>query len=332
MSKDAVTEKPGRATAPGARRMLVAETSVGQRLDNFLLRECKGVPRSLIYRLLRKGAIRVNGCRAKPDARLQSGDQLHIPALDQAPPAQAATIPAGILHQLRQAIIFEDRDYLVLDKPAGLAVHGGSGLGFGVIEAMRRLRPQATLELGHRLDRDTSGCLVLTKQRPALLALHQALREHQVKKRYLALVLHPWAASGETVACHIPIAQERDRRGHKQMATATDQKPDQGKPRAATSWFEPLVRYRQHTLVAVRIDSGRTHQIRVHSQALGHPVLGDHEYGDAQANRQARQLGLERLFLHAQAIEFPDARGEERIFSAPLPDDLQQVLDRMHTA
>ena len=314
----------------GPTLLTVPAAADGQRLDNFLLRQLKGVPRSLVYRLVRKGAIRVNGHKARVETRVAGGDEIRVPALDRPGRGNGAAapvrVPEGVLRSLRAAIIHEDEDYLVLDKPAGLAVHAGSGLAFGIIEAMRTLRPGADLELGHRLDRETSGCLVLTRSRRALQSFHEALRAGTVSKRYLALLAGRWEGSPQR--CNLPILQERDGGGRKRMR-AVDQPPAGDSARSASSLFTPLEHYAGFTLMEVDIGTGRTHQIRVHGQALGHPVAGDYDYGDPEANRAARAVGLQRMFLHAQAIRFPDWRGEESLFSAPLPDELQGVLQAL---
>ncbi len=316
-------------TNPGPTQLTVPAAADGQRLDNFLLRHLKGVPRSLVYRLVRKGAIRVNGRRARVENRVAAGDEIRVPELDR--PGRGGDgetpirVPDGVLRGLRAAIIHEDDDYLVLDKPAGLAVHGGSGLAFGIIEAVRVLRPGSELELGHRLDRETSGCLVLSKSRRGLRSFHEALRVGAVSKRYLALVAGRW--EGPPQRCDLPITQERDGGGRKRMRAVEPQDAETARP--ASSLFTPLEHYGRFTLVEVEIGTGRTHQIRVHGQALGHPVAGDHDYGDPEANRAARTAGLHRMFLHAQAIRFPDESGEELLFSAPLPDDLQRVLQAL---
>ncbi len=313
--------------------LTVHAASEGQRLDNFLLRHLKGVPRSLVYRLVRKGAVRVNGRRAKAETRVAGGDEVRVPVLDRpgavADGARVLRVPEGMLRTLRQSIIHEDADYLVLDKPSGVAVHGGSGLAYGIIEAMRMIRPGVSLELGHRLDRHTSGCLVLTKSRRGLSAFHEALRTGQVGKRYLALVSGEW--EGPSRRCELPIAQERDATGRRQMRVVEGPvDEDSGEPgRSATSLFAPIEFYVGFTLMDVDIGTGRTHQIRVHGKALGHPVVGDHDYGDSGANRLARSLGLKRMFLHAQAIRFPDWQGAPLLFSTPLPADLEQVLQAL---
>lgn len=315
----------------GPRLLSVPATADAQRLDNFLLRQLKGVPRSLLYRLLRKGAIRLNGRRVGPEVRVATGDQVRIPTLTGPGEAPVSALPPkGLLDRLRASVVFEDADFLVLDKPAGLAVHAGSGLRWGLIEAARVAWPQMALELGHRLDRETSGVLVLTKSRRALLQLHEVLRQHQAEKRYLALLVGDW--TGGSQECLLPLTETRDAQGLKRMQVtpSTDGAPE----RAAHSFFEPLERFSGvtlerfsgFTLAAVRIGTGRTHQIRVHARALGFPVAGDYEYGDPKANRFLRSFGLTRLALHAQALEFTDWAGERRIFSSLLPDDLQQVL------
>ncbi|OOC11372.1 MULTISPECIES: RluA family pseudouridine synthase [Thioalkalivibrio] len=316
------------AGASGPRELVVGERADGQRLDNFLLRELKGVPRSLLYRLIRKGAIRVDGRRVSARQRLATGSKVRVPDLERPQETGTPDVPPKVLERLRGAILFEDDDYLVLDKPSGLAVHGGSGLPFGIIEAMRVLRPDASLELGHRLDRETSGCLVLAKGREPLQALHEALRDGRVDKRYLALLVGRWK-DDQPIHCDAPLGADRGDDGRRRMSAAGD---TGGRQRAANSVFMPLEAHGAFQLAEVRIGTGRTHQIRVHGREIGHPVAGDHEYGLPDANRRLRQLGLERLFLHAQALRFEDGRGEERIFSAPMPDELQQVLENLDTA
>ncbi|WP_019558021.1 RluA family pseudouridine synthase [Thioalkalivibrio sp. ALE12] len=308
----------------GPRSFRVTERGDGQRLDNFLLRELKGVPKGLIYRLVRQGAVRVDGRRAKAHKRLAAGNEVRVPDLDR-PEAAASEIPPKVLDRLRRAIIHEDDDLLVLDKPSGLAVHGGSGLAFGIIEAMRQLRPDTELELGHRLDRETSGCLLLAKNRPALQDFHAALREGRVEKRYLALLVGPFPG-GQPIECDAPIASGRQDDGRRRMRAGGEAGDDGPRARAARSVFQPLEVYGAYQLAEVRIGTGRTHQIRVHGQAIGHPVAGDHDYGLPDANRHLRKQGLKRLFLHAQALAYQSADGERHVFSAPLPDELCEVL------
>ncbi len=304
-----------------ARVVLASDDDAGQRLDNFLLRHLKGVPRTAVYRLLRTGQVRVNGGRAKPDRRIESGDKVRLPPvrLDDAPrpgvpsAAQRALIDASILH--------EDKDVLVLDKPGGVAVHGGSGISFGVIEVLRALRPDATLELAHRLDRDTSGVLVLAKRRPALRKLHAAFREGTVEKRYLALLGGRWEHGSVTVAAALKRNQIK---GGERIVRVDS---DDGKP--SLSHFHPLDLFREASFMEVKIETGRTHQIRVHAAHLGHPVAGDDKYGDHELNRRFKTLGLKRMFLHASSLSMPHPNGDVLSVSAPLPDDLKAVIDAL---
>ena len=313
------TEKEGRV---GVRHVEVTRQDVGQRLDNYLARHFKGVPRSRIYKMLRKGEVRVNRKRAKADYRVAEGDVVRLPPAHQPEPGQPATIPPGVGERIEAAIVYEDESLLVVDKPSGLAVHGGSGLAFGLIEALRQQRPnQPFLELGHRLDRETSGCLVVAKSRPALNAFHDVLRGGEVEKHYLALVAGRWQGKGRRVD---EALARSGRRGNERLVQVD------GTGKESTSFFEPVTRYAHLTLMDVRIDTGRTHQIRVHAAHLGHPLAGDDKYGDFELNRQLRKLGLKRLFLHSARLRFrmPD-NGQLYDFNAPLPDELQRVLERI---
>lgn len=307
---------------PKARRLAIDEELAQQRLDNFLFRELKGVPKGHVYRLLRTGQVRVNGRRAKPDYRLASGDEVRIPPVRQAetpPPARPGSRQLAVL---RDAILFEDDQLLVINKPAGMAVHGGSGVSFGVIEALRILRPeQRSQELVHRLDRDTSGCLLIAKKRSALRFLHAALRAGVMEKHYLALLAGSWCG-GER---HVRLALEKNvlQSGERRVRVA-----EAGKQ--AESTFKPVQAFRDATLVEVTIMTGRTHQIRVHAAHLKHPVAGDDKYGDRQVNRIFRSLGLKRMFLHAHSLGFTHpVSGEPMLVSAPLDDNLKTVLDRL---
>lgn len=303
--------------------LTVGPEAEGQRLDNFLLRRMKSAPRSLVYRLVRKGAVRVNGRRSRVDLRLAQGDQVRFPAIETTlqPAADRDPISSALSQRLQKAIIEEDADFLVLDKPAGLAVHGGTGLAHGLIESLRQLRPGVPLELGHRLDRETSGCLVLAKSRRALQALHAAFREGRVEKRYLALLVGDLGP--EPRECHLPIARETPQPVRRRMQAHPE---GAERTQAASSRFEPLERFANYTLAGVAIGTGRTHQIRVHAQALGHPVVGDAVYGEHAVNRQARRQGLRRQFLHAQSLRFSDWQGEHRVYSADLPQELMHFL------
>jgi 23S rRNA pseudouridine955/2504/2580 synthase len=294
-----------------------AETA-GQRLDNYLMTRLKGVPRSHVYQLIRSGQVRVNSGRVRPRYRLRAGDSVRVPPVRRRA-RPAITDPGSGLAWLSERIVFEDDRLLVVDKPAGLAVHGGSGLDFGLIEGLRSLRPTVkTLELVHRLDRGTSGCVMVAKKRSALRGLHALLREGAVTKRYLALVRGRWE-HGEVVI-DTPLAA-----GHEGSA-ARVRPAASGK--AALSIFRLVNQYGDlASLVEVEIRTGRTHQIRVHAVEAGHPVAGDDRYGDRQFNSVCATMGLRRMFLHAQLIEFvwPESE-EEFIVSTPLPDELGRFL------
>ena len=309
-------------TARHAVQMLrVAPDEAGQRIDNYLLKKLKGVPKSRVYRILRKGEVRVNRGRIKPEYRVQSGDEVRIPPIRQAE-RETGTPAAGLVSRIEGAILYEDERLLVLNKPAGVAVHGGSGVSHGVIEALRAARPAAPmLELVHRLDRDTSGCLVIAKKRSALRNLHELLREGGMEKRYLALVRGDWPGGTRTVTA--PLHKNQLKGGERIVTVDAAGK-------AARTLFRPLSRYGRASLLEVELDTGRTHQIRVHGAHIGHPLAGDDKYGDPEFNRELRDRGLRRLFLHAVALGFrePDG-GREVHVSAPLPDDLRAVLDRL---
>lgn len=295
--------------------------TAGQRLDNFLMARLKGVPRSHVYQLIRSGQVRVNSGRVAARYRLKAGDSVRVPPVRQKA-APAIANPAEGLAWLEAQIIFEDDRLIVVDKPAGLAVHGGSGLDFGLIEGLRSLRPGLkTLELVHRLDRDTSGCVMVAKRRSALRRLHALLREGKIGKRYLALVKDQWQHGQTTIDVPLVIGREN---------SAKRVRPDpDGKP--AVSVFRLVNLYgRLASLVEIEIETGRTHQIRVHAVHAGHPIAGDERYGDRGFNAECAALGLKRMFLHAQLIEFvwPDS-DEEFIVSAPLPPELNEFLDRL---
>lgn len=308
--------------ASKVRRLTVSEDDSGQRLDNYLFRNLKGVPKGHVYRLLRTGQVRVNSRRCKPDYRLQAGDELRLPPVRQAEPAPVEQPRGWQRAALMGAILYEDPQLLVLDKPAGIAVHGGSGQNLGVIEALRVMRPdQPGLELVHRLDRETSGCLVIAKKRSALRALHAAIREGRMEKRYLALVAGRWEG-GERVV-EVALEKNQLQGGERMVRVAAGGK-------AAESRFRPVSRFARATLVEVTILTGRTHQIRVHAAHIGHPVAGDEKYGDRDANKLFRTLGLKRMFLHAHSLNFSHpASGEPVAASAPLDDGLRSLLDRL---
>lgn len=300
------------------RLVVIDESHDGQRIDNYLLRELKGVPKSRIYRLLRKGEVRVNKSRIKPDFKLSSGDTVRIPPV-RLPGVSGSAVPVseGLSAALAKAILYEDEGLLIVDKPSGLAVHGGSGINLGLIEALRQLRPQQRfLELVHRLDRDTSGCVMLAKKRSVLRELHAMLREGGVDKRYYALVWGKWPARKQQVntALHKYVLAS----GERMVRIEPDGK-------AALTQYTVVQRLPDATLVEARPVTGRTHQIRVHCRSAGYPIVGDEKYGDQDANRIYRGRGLRRLFLHAHSLGFQ--LEDRRIqVEAPLPPDLQQFL------
>ncbi len=317
--------QPGPSGSPqGPRTLEIGPDAAGQRIDNFLLTRLKGAPKSLIYRILRRGEVRVNRGRIKPSYRLQAGDSVRIPPVRLGEPRTPARPNQRVLDELEAAILYEDKRLLVLNKPSGLAVHGGSGVSFGVIEALRALRPEAHyLELVHRLDRETSGCLVIAKKRSALRALHALLRgegEEGVDKRYLALVKGRWEGGPRRVEA--PLHKNVLKSGERIVVVDPAGK-------AALSLFKPLTIYDDASLVEVRLITGRTHQVRVHAAHAGHPIAGDDKYGDPEFNRRMAGLGLKRLFLHARSLGFELEGGAPVQVNAPLDDDLNRVLDAL---
>jgi len=292
----------------------------GQRIDNFLRTQLKGVPKSLIYRILRKGEVRVNKKRIKPDYKLQGGDEVRVPPVTVS--EQAATVPSAKLNciaGLEQQILYEDSALLVLNKPSGMAVHGGSGLQFGVIEGLRALRPDARfLELVHRLDRDTSGVLLVAKKRSMLRALHQQLRDKTMQKDYLCLVRGQWQVRTRSVTA--ALLKNVLASGERIVRVSADGKPSETRFRIAR-------RFAGATLVTASPVTGRTHQIRVHTQHAGHPIAGDDKYGDAEFDQKMKAYGLNRLFLHAAGIRFHHPGLErEMVVDAPLDSALESVL------
>jgi 23S rRNA pseudouridine955/2504/2580 synthase len=307
-------------TTGRARTLTVGEQDAGQRIDNFLQRLLRDVPRSHIYRLLRRGEVRVNARRTKAPYKLVSGDQIRIPPVRVSPDPEDRAIPPGLIGELEQRIVYEDADLLVVDKPAGLAVHSGSGLSFGLIDVLRASRPNAPfLELVHRLDRDTSGCLLLAKSRRALTELQALFRGGKIGKTYLALLRGRWGGGAREVEARL---RRRALRGGERVVAI-----DAERGRIARSRFVPQERFRLGTLMRVEIGTGRTHQIRVQAAELGHPVAGDTKYGDKAFNAQMRALGLRRQFLHAWTLEFKQPLSGRPIrVEAPLTEEQQKVL------
>ena len=305
-------------------QIIISEGQAGQRIDNFLVKHLKGVPKSHIYRLLRSGQVRVNSGRKKPHYKLCSGDMLRLPPV-RVSENKDSYIPESVIQMLKHAIIFENDDIIAINKPSGIAVHKGSGLNFGVIEAFRQIDPDQPIELVHRLDRETSGCLLLAKNRQILAQLHEMLRHETIthmEKTYLALLDGAWSHGKKT----IDIGISKIKRGGEHIMQV-DESGDR-----AISHFEPLEIFdgdsdRASSLMKITIDTGRTHQIRVHAQYCGHTIIGDSKYGDKEANRHFREIGLKRLFLHAQQLYLPLA--DPITIKAPLSDELEQVLQKL---
>ena len=307
------------------RIITVPADRAGQRLDNFLLGQLKGAPRSLIYKLVRSGQVRVNGGRAKAERKLEPGDEVRVPPVRLTEEGDKAGPPAAFMKRLEDAIVFEDDRLLALNKPSGVASHGGSGISFGAIETLRALRPGKTLELVHRLDRDTSGLLIVAKKRSALSELQALLREDHgsgIRKHYLTLLVGRMPDGTMTVDAPLHVGLRQGGERHVQVNPI-------GKE--SISHFKVLERKGGHSYCEVRIETGRTHQIRVHAQHLGHPVAGDDKYGDPDVNKRLRdQIGLKRLFLHAASLEFAlDAGKTPYLLNAPLASELIAVLDRL---
>lgn len=319
-----MTDNGSGAAGGGVRLVRVPDDRAGQRLDNFLLGQLKGAPRSIVYKIVRSGQVRVNGGRAKAERKLEAGDEVRIPPVRLETPGEGGVPPKGLLAAMDASIVFEDGRLLAISKPSGIASHGGSGITFGVIETLRALRPNQSLELIHRLDRDTSGLMVLAKKRSALTQLQALLREDHgagIRKRYHTLLAGrmPEGTMSVDAPLHVGLRQGGER--HVQVNP-------QGK--VSLSHFGVLERRGGQSYCEVRIETGRTHQIRVHAQHIGHPVAGDDKYGDVEVNKRLReQIGLKRLFLHAASLEFTLDDGEAYVLNAPLADDLREALDRL---
>ena len=318
MTEQPPASRPDGATKTAVRTIKVPEDREGQRLDNFLLGQLKGAPRSLVYKLVRSGQVRINGGRVKADRKLEAGDEVRIPPVSLSDPAEKAAPPQGFLQRLEASIVFEDARLLVLNKPTGVASHGA-------IETLRALRPNMSLELVHRLDRDTSGLLIVAKKRAALIELQALMREEGgtgIGKRYLTLLVGrmPDGVMSVDAPLHVGLRQGGER--HVQVNAI-------GKE--SVSHFKVLERRGGHSYCEVRIETGRTHQIRVHAQHIGHPVAGDDKYGDEVVNKRLReQIGLKRLFLHAASLEFVLDNGKSPyVLNAPLADDLAAALERL---
>lgn len=319
---------------PAVRHLRVTDAHEGQRLDNFLASVCQGVPKSRLYRIIRSGEVRVNGRRAAADSRVQIGDDIRLPPLRTAsdPLARAAGRGAAAdastadAHRRARAtplelpIVHEDDWLLVVDKPVGLAVHGGSGVSAGAIERLRAGRPQARfLELAHRIDRETSGLLMVAKRRSCLVALHAMLREGRVRKRYRAIVAGGWAAQWRTL--EYPLRKWLTADGERRVSVQAGGMPARTRVRGLAQWRHP--RLGDFSLVEAELDTGRTHQIRVHMAHAGAPLAGDDKYGDFALNRELDREGLRRMFLHAHTLRLPDPSQPARALAleAPLPTE-----------
>ncbi len=297
----------------------VGSERAGQRIDNALITLLKGVPKSHIYRLLRTGQVRLNSRRVSADTRLEEGDVIRVPPIRQAHNEDKGQPSAQLIHQLLDAISFEDCNFLVLNKPAGMASHGGSGVSFGVIELLRAARPKEPFELAHRLDRHTSGLLVLAKRRSALLALQEEIREGRVHKQYLGL-LAP-ALQRTRVDVNAPLFRANGEQGERMVRVSA-----RGKP--ALTRFREVQRFVECSLVEATLETGRTHQIRVHAAHIEHPVVGDDRYGDRNVNRRFQKLGLKRMFLHSVLFEF-EMGSQAYSFSTPLKSELGALLEKL---
>ncbi len=291
--------------------------SDGQRIDNFLIRECKGVPKSHLYKAIRSGQVRVNKGRVQAEYRVKDGDEIRIPPLRVATPDEKRVVPAG-----QFPIVFEDDALIVIDKPSGVAVHGGSGVSFGVIEQMRAARPEARfLELAHRLDKETSGLLIIAKKRAALVALHGMFKESRGRKCYLALVEGDWVNDRQHI--RLPLEKYLTRDGERRVRVRPEGK-------AAHTIVSKEARFGRYTLVKAELRTGRTHQIRVHLAASGFPIVGDEKYGNDETRIAFARQGFARMFLHAHTLEIPHPVTQEPLsLTAPLPDVCRQLLDRL---
>jgi len=302
----------------GVRLVRVDVDHQGQRLDNFLASQLKGVPKAAVYKMIRTGQVRINGGRAKPASRLAAGDEVRIPPA-RTRQSQEAPVSAQVRQQLREAILHEDRDLLVVNKPAGMAVHAGSGLPWGLIDALRQDRPGEYLELAHRLDRETSGCLVLARNGAALSHLAEQFRSGTVRKYYLCLLDGRLPEDLVEVDAALTRADSGPR-----GPVEVDEDGKQARTR-----FRLLQRFRDCSYVEAELLTGRTHQIRAHARHLGLPLAGDAKYADREAVKRWKAFGLGRLFLHAHRLGLKSPSGEELEFNAPLPDALREVLDRL---
>jgi len=292
----------------------VTDAELGQRIDNFLLKIFKNVPRTRIYRIIRKGEVRINKKRCKPEYKLKLGDQIRVPPIrNDQDPDQPVVISNTWLKQIESSILFENKNLVVINKPSGLAVHSGSGVDYGIIDIMRKLRPESNVELVHRLDRDTSGCLLLAKNRQALIALQRCVMDDSLNKVYLAIVKGSW-----------PEGKVEIKHSLKKMTMSNGERRvfvDDGGQRALTRILNSQPG-EQFSLLTIQLLTGRTHQIRVHCQAEGHEIAGDNKYGDRDFNREMKKLGMKRLMLHASRLELPKTDFNEEIVVNAIPPQM----------
>ena len=306
-------------TQPKVRFLTITEEHATQRLDNFLTTQLKGVPKSHLYRIVRKGEVRVNKGRVDVHYRLQEGDVVRIPPVRVAEREEQTFVPSNLRDALEYSILYEDEGFLILNKPAGFAVHGGSGVSAGVIEGLRLIRPEARfLELVHRLDKETSGCLVIAKKRSALRLFHELFRENQIHKTYLALLVGQWKR--KKLIVNAPLLKNIEKSGERMVTINA-----QGKE--AETLFRRLQQFDEATLVEASPKTGRTHQIRVHALSLGHPIVGDERYGQDEVNKHFKNKGYKRMFLHAHSLRFNHpVTGAAMVITAPLPVSLENIL------
>ena len=321
-----IIDTPDTDKAAAVKTLMVDEESAGQRLDNFLLRHLKGVPKTHVYRIIRTGEVRINKGRVNADTRVQTGDMVRLP------PVRVATVDvnAPVAPGREFPVLMEDEQMMAIDKPAGVAVHGGSGVSFGVIEQLRQARPGARmLELVHRLDRDTSGVLLIAKKRSALTRLQDQFRDRETGKTYMALVKGQWPSNKKVIDLPLQRYLIPNGVGEGERRVRIAHKDDANAQRAIT-----LVRVSRlvgdYSLLEVTIKTGRTHQIRVHLASQGYPIVGDDKYGDFELNKRLAALGMKRMFLHAWRLQFIHPQtGRTETVEAALPDELQNFIDHV---
>jgi len=308
-----------KTVTPKVQLVEITEENCDQRLDNFLIARLKGVPKSRIYRIVRKGEVRVNKGRVDVKYRLATGDIVRIPPVRVAERSEESYVPQGLQAALQQGILFEDEGFLIVNKPAGYAVHGGSGVSSGIIEGLRLLRPEAHfLELVHRLDKDTSGCLIIAKKRSALKLLHELFRDNHIHKTYVALLAGQWAR--KKLVVNAPLLKNVAKGGERMVVISPAGKE-------AETLFRRLTLFGDATLVEASPKTGRTHQIRVHAASLGHPIVGDERYGRDEINQKFKGRGYKRMFLHAEKLKFQHpVSGVPLTILAPLPPQLEDLL------